>query len=50
MFQVQKDEVKVQCFDYDLWKYLTVNCINSVYCLKNAYVSGNFFFFAWAAH
>lgn len=41
MFQVQKDKVKIQCFDYDLCKYLAVNCISLVYYLKNAYISGN---------
>lgn len=31
MFQVQKDKVKILCSDYDLWKYLIVNCISLLF-------------------
>lgn len=50
MFQVQKDKVKIQCFDYDLCKYLAVNCISLVYYLKNAYISGNIGFGVFFLH
>lgn len=37
---MRKDKVKIQLFYYDLWKYLTVNCISLVYYLTNASISG----------
>lgn len=45
MFQVQI-KLKFSALIMIYEKYLTVNCISLVYYLKNAYISGNLFFFA----
>lgn len=44
MFQVEKGKIKILCSDYDLWKYLPVNCISLLFekCLSDNFSKFSF--------